>query len=171
MRGSGVPMLYNTEEDMSRKSLALIIIALILVLLLIGGYFVYQARPKVDSPTVSLPTSCTEEPEGTPVITSISAGTGSVGTKLEIRGCNFAGFEGDKNAWIENSKGVKGLLRGDAGSTSKSLKATVNSPLCQKDTSYSGFDCDAFLTLTPGPYKIYVLPWGRKSNEVSFMIK
>jgi len=115
--------------------------------------------------------TCRDEPEGTPVITSLSGYFGSVGAKLEIMGCNFSGFEGDKDAWIENSQGVKGLLRGEAESTSKLLKITLNSPLCQKDTSYSGLPCDAWLNLTPGAYKIYALPWGKKSNEINFKIK
>jgi hypothetical protein len=118
-----------------------------------------------------LPTSCTDEQEGTPVITSLSSYSGSVGTKVELRGCNFAGFEGDKNAWIENSAGVKGFLQGSPSSTSKLIVVTLQSPLCQKDTSYSGLPCDAELTLKPGTYKISTSPWGKKSNEVLFTIR
>jgi len=114
---------------------------------------------------------CQDESEGAPVITSLSSYSLSVDAEIEIMGCNFSGFEGDKNAWIENSQGVKGLLRGGADSTTKLLRVALNSPLCQKDTSYSGLPCDAWLTLTPGVYKIYVLPWGKKSNEVIFTIK
>jgi hypothetical protein len=120
--------------------------------------------------TPSLPTSCTDKPEGAPVITSLSTYSGPVGTKLEIKGCNFSGFEGDKNAWIENASGVKGFLPGESGSTSKLLKVTLKSPLCQEDTTYSGLPCDAWLTLTPGTYKIYVMPWGKVSNKVNFTI-
>jgi len=118
-----------------------------------------------------LPAACKDEPEGIPVITSLSSYSGPVGTKLEIHGCNFAGFEADKNAWIENTQGVKGILYGEAGSTSKLVQVSLYSPLCQIDTSYSGLPCDAWLTLTPGIYRIYVTPWGQKSNEVSFTIK
>jgi hypothetical protein len=114
--------------------------------------------------------TCTDKPEGTPVITSLSTYSGPVGTKFEIRGCNFSGFEGDKNAWIENASGVKGFLPGEVGSTSKLLKVTLKSPLCQKDTTHSGRPCDARLTLTPGIYKIYAMPWGKVSNKVNFTI-
>jgi hypothetical protein len=124
---------------------------------------------KTVTPTPSQIT-CIDNPEGDPVITSLSSYSGPVGTKLEIRGCNFSGFEGDKNAWIENAQGIKGILYGESGSTSKLLKVTLKSPLCQKDTSYSGLPCDAELILIPGKYKIYVMPWGKKSNEVSFTI-
>lgn len=176
---------------MNQKGFANIILVIVVVVLLGAvGYFALVRKstpiaqqtptptstltqtkaPASQTPSPSLPTACKDEQEGTPVITSLSGYSGSIGTKLEIRGCNFSGFEGDKNAWIVNSQGVKGLLYGEAGSTSKLLKVTFKSPLCQKDTSYSGLPCDASLTLTPGVYKIYVMPWGKESNKVSFTI-
>lgn len=129
------------------------------------------ASTSVGVAVTKLPTTCTNQPEGTPVITALSVSSGSVGTKLEIQGCNFAGFEGDKSAWIENSQGAKGLLFAEDGSTSNLLKVTLRSPLCQKDTSASGLPCDAWITLTPGTYKIYTTPWNKKSNEATFTIK
>ncbi len=114
--------------------------------------------------------SCVDEPEGKPVVTSLSIISGLVGTKLEINGCNFSGFEGDKNAWIKNNKGAIGILRGEEGSTSKLLLVTLKSPLCQKDVSYSGLSCDTWLTLIPGKYNIYVAPWGKESNKMEFTI-
>lgn len=121
---------------------------------------------------ISQPTStiCQDTAGGTPLITSLSTYSGPVGTKLEIKGCNLYGFEGEKNVWIENELGIKGILYGEAGSTSEIIKVTLNSPLCQKDISYSGLPCDAWLTLSPGKYKIYVMPWGKKSNEINFTI-
>lgn len=116
------------------------------------------------------PINCIDEPEGKPVITSLSIVSGPVGTKLKINGCNFSGFEGDKNAWIENDKGVVGILRGEDGSTSKLLQITLKTSLCQTDVSYSDLSCDAWLTLIPGTYKIYVAPWGKESNKVEFII-
>ena len=120
---------------------------------------------------ITLPTTCADQEEGAPVITSLSVYSGSIGTKLEIRGCNFSGFEGDKNAWIENSQGTNGIIHGEAGSTSKLLKITLKSPLCQQDNSYTGLPCGAYLTLTPGIYKIYAMPWGEKSNTAIFTIQ
>lgn len=134
----------------------------------IGDWEVEQEKNM--EPSTPILTTCKDESEGTPVITSLSSNSGSIGTKLEIRGCNFSGFEGDYNGWIENSQGIKGLLYGETGSTSNLLNVTLKSSLCQNDTSYSGFPCDAFLTLTPGAYKIYMTPWGKKSNEINFTI-
>lgn len=172
-----------------------IILFIIIILILVAGYFGFkqfltpqtfcwpycpgitdqdrEAMKKAGSEAdiANLPTTCKDEQGGTPVITSLSSYSGSVGTKLEINGCNFAGFEGDKNAWIHNEKGEKGILYGEAGSSSKLLKVTLKSPLCQKDTSYSGLSCDSFLTLTPGYYRIFVIPWSKVSNTVSFIIK
>ncbi len=174
-----------------------ILIAVIVILLGLVGYvaFVKKAHPTAqetaptralqeNTPTVlppttpvaqntppSLPTTCKDESEGVPVITSLSSDSASVEEKIEIRGCNFSGFEGDKNAWIENREGIKGIFYGEAGSTSKFLKLTLKSPLCQRDNSYSALPCDAWLTLSPGVYKIYTMPWGKKSNEVNFTIK
>jgi hypothetical protein len=119
----------------------------------------------------SLPTTCTDQEDGMPVITSLSSYSGPVGTTLEISGCNFAGFEGDLNAWIEDIDGVKGVLHSEVGSTEKLLKVVLKSKLCQKDISYSGLTCDASLVLVPGTYKIFVSPWGKTSNNVIFEIE
>src|SRR6185436_13170689 len=119
---------------------------------------------------VVLPTTCVDVPEGPPVITSLSSYTGPVGTQVDINGCNFAGFEGDKNAWIENSTGTKGIMYGMTGSTSNLVKVTLSTPLCQVDTSYSDNPCPAQLTLSPGVYKIYTNPWGTPSNQAIFTI-
>lgn len=106
-----------------------------------------------------------------PFITGLSASSGSLGTKLEIFGCNFAGFEGDKTVWIENMDGKKGILYGDSDSTDEVITVMLQSPLCEEDTSYSGKECATFFNLSSGTYKIFTYPWGRKSNEVSFIIK
>lgn len=122
-------------------------------------------------PSQPLPSACEDQAEGTPVITSLSAYAGPIGTALEIRGCNFAGFEGDKNAWIENDRGEKGLLYGASGSTAKLLRVNLSLPLCQEDTSYSGKECEHYLALEPGTYEIYALPWDQESNRVKFTIE
>lgn len=161
---------YQTGEGhkisyMNRKFILLIILAAIIILA--PGYFLLRTNS-------NLPTACTDVEEGMPVITSISPASGSVGSKVEVRGCNLRGFEGDKNVWIENIQGVKGILYGARDGNipdSKIIEITLTSPVCQKDTSYSGLPCDAYLTLTPGIYKIYAMPWGKKSNEAAFTIK
>ena len=163
----------NTNQK-GFANMALIILVVVLAIVL--GYVTLVKKPAITEspvmpPIASLPTTCVDQEEGTPVIISLSSYSGPIGTKLEINGCNFSGFEGDKNAWIENAEGVKGILYGEAGSTGKLLKVTLKSPLCQKDTSYSGLPCDATLALTPGTYRIYAMPWSKKSNEANFEIK
>lgn len=172
---------------MNKKGItSAILIILVIVLAGVFAYISFVKKPSSDeqmlssndkntqSPITSsqpLPTTCTDQPEGVPVITSLSSYSGSIGTKIEIRGCNFAGFEGDKNAWIENDRGVKGILYGENGSTGKILKIIIKSPLCQEDNSYSGLPCKSYLTLVSGTYKIYTTPWLKKSNEALFTIK
>lgn len=126
---------------------------------------------KIDSP---LPTTCVDQVDqqsSTPVITSLSSNSGPVGTTIEIRGCNFAGFESDLNVWVTNSQGVKGILYSEPGSTSKLMKIVLKPQACQTDESYRGLPCAAYLNLTPGTYKIYTIPWSKKSNEATFTIK
>jgi len=122
--------------------------------------------------TTSLPTSCVDKPEAKAVITSLSKYSVFAGETLEIKGCNFSGFEGDKNIWIENSQGVSGILYGERDSNSKVIKVTLKNPLCSQDNSYSGLPCKSYLTLTPGTYKIWTMPWGAntKSNIANFTI-
>lgn len=123
------------------------------------------------NPINVLPTSCVDQDEWIPVITSISAYTGTTETKLEISGCNFSGFEWDKNAWIENEQWIKAILYGEKWSTSKILKISLKPSLCQNDNSYSGLPCENLLYLNPWKYKIYVMPWGKISNKVDFTVE
>lgn len=115
-------------------------------------------------PSILIPITCKDK--FTPVITSLSSNSGSVGTKLEIKGCNFSDFEGNIEGWIKNSQGINGLLRGETGSTSNLIKVTLKFLLCRNDPQ-----CETPLTLTPGTYKIYVMSSGYKSNEINFTIK
>ncbi|MFN7160312.1 MAG: S-layer homology domain-containing protein [Candidatus Gracilibacteria bacterium] len=117
-----------------------------------------------------LPSSCVDQTDGLPVITSISRSEARVGDTLDIHGCNFSGFEGDLHAWIENSEGVKGILYSESGSTSKLLHVRLNTPLCQTDNSYSGLPCDKKLSVVPGKYELFVTPWGRVSNMADIVI-
>lgn len=117
-----------------------------------------------------IPITCTDEPEGKPVITSLSASSGTNKETIQLNGCNFSGFEGDKHVWIENSKGTKGILYSEKESTSKQLTITLKPLLCQTDVSYSDNVCDTFLPLEPGTYKLFVAPWGTESNKMSFVI-
>ncbi|MDP2704628.1 MAG: hypothetical protein Q8P01_05500 [bacterium] len=182
---------------MKNNGSAKIVVILVALAVVLGvGYVAVTKKSQVpeveenDGIVVdSLPKSCTNAPlpgvdtdKYPPVVTSLSQYSGPVGTQLEIRGCNFSGFEGDKNAWIENGEGVKGILYGhlSGASTSKLLNVTLSSPLCSSDPSYAGASCAEFaklrgeelkmLYLIPREYKIYVEPWGKRSNEVNFTI-
>jgi len=106
-----------------------------------------------------------------PVINSLSTYSGPVGTLVDIRGGNLAGFENDRNVWIESSNGTRGILYGDNSvSTSNLIRVTLNSPLCQTDNSYSGQPCNSWLNLTPGFYKFQVITPSGSSNKLNFEI-
>jgi len=147
------------------------IIIIVLVVIAICSFVLWEKDSEHNATSLSLPSTCLDQPEGAPVITSLSNYSGSVGMELEINGCNFAGFEGDKNIWLENGLGIKGILFGESDSTNKLIKITLQSPLCQQDTSYSGLPCDDWLDVVSGKYKLYTMPWGNKSNLVDFIIK
>lgn len=139
-----------------------IIVALALALLFIIRIINLRNNPQ--------PLTCTDKQGDLPVITSLSKYSGPVGTQIEIRGCNFSGFEGDVDALIENSQGTRGFLPGSPSSTNKLIIVTLNSPLCQHSTEYSGLPCESWLNLTTGTYRIYTAPFGVNSNEFNFLI-
>ena len=107
-----------------------------------------------------------------PVITSITPSSGPIGTIIELKGTNLAGFEGDLDAWIENSKGEIAFLPG-IGSTPRAdqtIRIKIDSQLCKGNNNYSGLPCTSYLTITPGVYNIYTQPWGKTSNKVKFTV-
>lgn len=118
------------------------------------------------------PTSNFSVDDSPPVITSITPSSGPTGTTIEITGCNFLSFEGDKEVWFVNSRGEKGFLNGqmdDATRASNTVtRVTLQQKLCQIN-SYSGLDCPV-LELTPGVYTVYANSYGGKSNTVNFTV-
>lgn len=125
-------------------------------------------RGRLQNPPVDLP----------PVITSLSNSSGPIGSVLEIKGCNLAGFEGDLDVTFEKSDGTKVVLTdkfGTYASTQDTLiKVSVKEPCAQGETvvgNYSGVQqkCN-YVPLTPGTYKLYTMPWGKKSNEMTFTV-
>lgn len=151
---------------MQQKS---VYISLGIVVVILAGTLGFLLIP-VEAPVSKIPV-CTSEAEGMPVLTHLSKSSGPVGTSFTIHGCNLNGFEGDLNAWIVNEKGVKGIIYGDfKTSTFEAINVTVPEQLCQKDNSYTGDTCTEFLNLTPGTYRVYVYPWGKKSNELNFTV-
>lgn len=110
--------------------------------------------------------------ESKPVITSITPASGPIGTTIEIQGCNFLGFESDKEIWFTNSRGEKGFLNGqmDAATRASNIiaRVTLQQKLCQIN-SYSGLDCPV-LELAPGAYTVYSNSYGGNSNVVNFTV-
>ncbi|NQV88197.1 MAG: hypothetical protein HQ402_01390 [Parcubacteria group bacterium] len=105
------------------------------------------------------------------VISSILPTFGAIGTVVKINGNNLSGFEGDKNIWIENSLGQKGIIYSDRTvATDKVIPFKLENKYCTEDISYSGKPCPAYLNIVQGVYGIYVSPWGEKSNEVEFTV-
>jgi len=133
------------------------------------------------TPSQSLPTTCVDETHTAggkdlpPVITSISPTSGPAGTKVEIRGCNLAGFEGDQIAIFERSDGKKLNFYG-SGYNEKMMTVAVadNCPTGSETGRYSGItsSCETIQAL-PGTYRVYVITWGDefKSNSATFTVK
>jgi len=125
----------------------------------------------------NLSKTCVEQTDGNgiPVITSIFPSSGPVGTPIEVKGCNLNGFEGDLILQIKNADGVTAVIYGQGQSIpieTKRILTKIPAQSCKKDMSYIGAPCEEadIVNLLPGTYKIYTIPWGKKSNEVTFTI-
>ncbi len=107
-----------------------------------------------------------------PMITSIDNTSGPIGTVVTLKGKNLAGFEGDLDAWIENNNGEVAYLPGMYSGQVKTDMIVVKIPerACKQNNSYSGNPCTSYLNITPGMYKLYTSPWGKKSNKMSFEV-
>src|SRR5574343_437717 len=106
-------------------------------------------------------------------IASISPTSGPIGTIVEIKGTNLKGFEGDLDAWIENSNGEIGFLPG-IGAVPRAdgiIRVKIGDKLCTTGTNYTGFcSNNKYLTITPGIYRIFAKPYSVKSNSVFFTV-
>lgn len=130
------------------------------------------------SNVAQLPTSCKGISDGVPVITSLSKTSGSIGTMLEVKGCNLSGYEGDLNLTLERADGKKINLKDNFGSFRKTadklIKVAIKEP-CKKGemvaNDYSGISlqCD-YVEITPGTYKVYTSPWNKLSNMAYFTV-
>ncbi len=116
--------------------------------------------------------------EPLPYIISITPSYGRIGTTVEIKGNNLSGFEGDLDVYFERSDGKKFMLTdtfGDYLKTGGSLiKVVVKEPCQQGERIYGRYSGDPsqcnFVALTPDKYKVYVEPWGKKSNITYFTV-
>lgn len=116
-----------------------------------------------------------ERPEGIPVISSIVPNQGSIGTEVVLKGSNLSGFEGDLVAIFEGESGEKIRLsdKNKSYEQHRGNQMTVQTENYCIDGyvigEYSGTktECEP-VNFRPGLYKVYVEPWGNKSNEVYF---
>ena len=153
------------------KVLKIFLAILISVIVLFGLMFAFKKYLIQKSPLDAGNNSHAEESKS-PIIQSISPASGSIGTIIELSGINLAGFEGDLDAIIENSKGETAYLNG-IGTVSrddKKIRVKIDSKICKKNNSYTGDICTSYLTITPGVYYIYTSPWGNISNKVEFKV-
>jgi hypothetical protein len=167
--------VYPAKPQRSRGFVIPLIIAIVAVLA-IGTTVYLTDHKKVEAPVVVK--NCVSQPDGTPVITSLSTTSGLIGTVLQIHGCNLSGFEGDLNVYFERADGEKALLTDTFGSYSitndKLIKVTVKEPCKSGEIvygPYSGLPSQCpYVEMIPGIYKVYATPWGKKSNVVNFTI-
>ena len=134
--------------------------------ILIGGIFITTILFMISNPK----NPCQNTNNTQVHIASLSSYAEKNTGSLNVLGCHFSGFEGDKTIWIENQQGEKGILYGNLKSSDSLIHIQLEPQICQEDNSYTGFDCQNFLQLIPGEYKIYTEPWGNISNKVSFKI-
>ncbi|TSC95054.1 MAG: Uncharacterized protein CEN87_66 [Parcubacteria group bacterium Licking1014_1] len=144
------------------------------------GKSIYGPTSSGGSPNATqYPKDCkTDQTADSPVIDSISPNFGLKGTVVEIRGKNLSGFEGDLDIYFERADGKTIMLTDNFGDYSKTggnlIKVKVIEP-CQRGEKvigrYSGIESECnYIELTPGTYKVYAKPWGKKSNTVFFTI-
>lgn len=145
----------------------LVIIIIALLIIISGGYYYTKKSGYISD---NKPSDIIQP--NNPTINSISPSTGPIGTIVELRGTNLAGFEGDLDAVIENSKGETAILLGTnrAITDPNLIKVKIESKLCKANNSYSGLFCTSYLDITPGVYKISTSPWGESSNKVQFTV-
>jgi hypothetical protein len=182
----------------TQKGFTSLIFVLVIVVLVGLGYFAYRANVKTGWPFGSVASTehrvntettadklkdttakntssdCIQNQEAIPAISLVSSTSLSVGDTIKIHGCNLAGFEGDNTIWIENAKGVKGILYALRRNDNENMEVVLKSPVCKVDNSYQTSACDdknLWFNLTPGEYKIYTSPWGKKSNEIKLHIQ
>jgi|ERR1035437_262734 hypothetical protein len=158
---------------MNARTNAAVLIILVVVVLF---YYAPQYTPYIKgliNPTSPVVTQQITPADPTaPVIYSVFPTSATFGDTIEVKGKNLAGFEGDRNLWIESRElGIKGIIYGSADSSSSTIHFTLANKYCTEDTSYSGKDCDAYFNLSASIYYLYALPWGKKSNAVNFEIR
>lgn len=142
----------------------------IAIVVVAGAAFYVANREEV-------PAAPAGETSDAPYIESVRPAKAKTGDTIDLVGRNFAGFEGDLDAWITNSKGETAYLppsgslyQNDAYKNvvpgKEVIRVKLEARLCAKNTSYSGEPCDAYVDIVPGIYEIFTRPWGKESNKV-----
>jgi hypothetical protein len=186
----------------TNRGFASLIVILLVVVLGLGGYYAVtqtksdqaiteeksteessQTTPvpsTVGEKTAAVSPSCSGRDAMVPFITAIVPASGPAGAKVEIRGCNLSGYEGDLEATFERSDGAHFSLYGgtwyrkviDAAEPT-SMTVTVDSycPHGSITGRYSGLDqkCET-VAATPGTYKVRVVTPSGTSNTVIYTI-
>jgi len=136
----------------------------VVLILLIGGYYLYNSKPK---PTY------VNDGTNTPTIDSITPAQLQVGTPVTIQGKYLNGFEGGTDIWFENTAGESGVIEASsyAPAGAASLTLTLPSRLCRQSMGESGAPCPSYLDVSPGSYKVFVKAWSFSSNKVSVVVK
>jgi len=126
------------------------------------------------------PAAVTSMLSNAPYLESIFPAGGPVGTTVDLVGTNLAGFEGDLNAIIVNSKGESGILYSGGAyyptlykniyPGKEVIRVRIPEKACTVDTSYSGKACPSYIGITPGAYALYASPWGKTSNRMHFTV-
>jgi hypothetical protein len=101
----------------------------------------------------NIKTQSSDDYFASPVISSISPSSGPIGTRVEIKGENLSGLEGDLDVYFEDSSGQKFMLTDNSGSyartAGRSMVIMVKEP-CQKGDKvigrYSGIEIGNVIT-------------------------
>lgn len=107
-----------------------------------------------------------------PAIENMTPSKIKVGDKIRVQGINLAGFEGDLDFIITNSKGEKAWVTvGNSGILNPNdFEFVLENKYCQQNNSYSGLPCESWLNIVPDKYKLYTSPWGNTSNTVEIEV-
>lgn len=129
------------------------------------------------TPTTATTTATSTETQYTPKLSTVSPQEGPVGTVVTLTGSDLAGFEGDLDAWIVDERGVAAhlpqyfdALGPDTDPGIDTIMVEIPERACTTNNTYSGNECQRYLELTPGTYRLYAWPFGEKSNELAFTI-
>lgn len=155
----------------------LIFLSIFALLFILVSYFYLETTNSNSIETeIKKEVSVEESEEPKPKILFINPTSTVAGSVVEIHGVNLGGFEGDMIATFERSDGkvvnLDSLL--PHTSTTTVIKVKVAPPCKEGETVYAPYSgrpskCDYF-EFTPGTYKVYTSPWGKKSNVLPFEI-